>query len=211
MPRRRRWTVLRHQGQQGNVLIIGFGRVGQIASQGPLARGAQLTIIDNDPDVIRVAEPYGFKVYYGDGARTDVLHAAGADQAQVVLVCVNDKEATTRIVDNLRREFPNATVVTRAADREHAVELVKLDARYVVRETFESAMLMSRQAVLALGAGEDEANAINEEVRDRDSQRFQLETTGGAFAGRALVLGNIAHIDPPDHTRTPAAVPGNTH
>ena len=200
---------------QGNVLIIGFGRVGQIASQGPLARGAQLSIIDIDPDVIRAAEPYGFKVYYGDGARTDVLHAAGAHGAQVVLVCVDNKQAVTRIVESLRREFPQVTVVTRASDREHAVELVKLDASHVVRETFESALVMGEKAVLALGASEAEASDLTRVVRCRDNERFAIETAGGNFAGRALLLGNIEYIAPPQHAQhaehapaPPPATPG---
>ena len=186
---------------QGNVLIIGFGRVGQIASQGPLARGAQLSIIDSDPDAIRAAEPYGFKVYYGDGARADVLHAAGAHHARAILVCVDKKDAATRIVENIQREFPNAVVITRAFDRQHALELIKLDAQHVVRETFESAVLMGQHAVLALGATDDEAWAITERVRRRDTERFEREDVSGVFAGRALLLGNIEHIDPPDHSR----------
>ncbi|QEZ46757.1 monovalent cation:proton antiporter-2 (CPA2) family protein [Cupriavidus oxalaticus] len=190
---------------QGNVLIIGFGRVGQIATQGPLAKGAQLSIIDNDPDVIRAAEPYGFKVYYGDGARADVLHAAGAHRARAIVVCVNDKDAATRIVENARRECPQVKLIVRAFDREHALELVRSDADHVVRETFESALQMGRQAVLALGATEDEADALTEQVRSRDAERFALETAGAAFAGRALVLGNIEYIEPPRHDKKPAA------
>ncbi len=173
------------QDLQGNALIIGFGRVGQIASQGPLARGAELSIIDNDPDVVRNAARYGFKVYFGDGAR-------------VILVCVDDQAAATRIVENARRECPHTRLVMRAFDREHALALVRLDADYVVRETFEAALLMGRHAVLALGATDQEA-----EVRGRDTERFALETAGGTFAGRALLLGNIERIDPPRHDRKP--------
>ncbi|MGB3068021.1 MAG: monovalent cation:proton antiporter-2 (CPA2) family protein [Ottowia sp.] len=190
---------------QGNVLIIGFGRVGQIASQGPLAKGATISIIDNDPDVIRNAALYGFKVYFGDGARADVLHAAGAEHVGVILVCVNDKAAATRIVENARHECPQAKLVVRAFDREHALELVQADADYVVRETFESALQMGRQAVLALGATDEEAKELESQVRSRDTERFALETAGGTFAGRALLLGNIDRIDPPRHDTKPEA------
>ncbi|WP_423454072.1 monovalent cation:proton antiporter-2 (CPA2) family protein [Ottowia sp. VDI28] len=190
---------------QGNVLIIGFGRVGQIASQGPLAKGATISIIDNDPDVIRNAALYGFKVYFGDGARADVLHAAGAEHVGVILVCVNDKAAATRIVENARHECPQAKLVVRAFDREHALELVQADADYVVRETFESALQMGRQAVLALGATDEEAKELESQVRSRDTERFALETAGGTFAGRALLLGNIERIDPPRHDTKPEA------
>ncbi|MFT3779156.1 MAG: monovalent cation:proton antiporter-2 (CPA2) family protein [Ottowia sp.] len=191
---------------RGDVLVIGFGRVGQIASQAPLARGARLSIIDNDTDMIRGAEPYGFKVYYGDGARADVLHAAGAHQAQAILVCVDDKAAATRIVENVRRECPHSRLVVRAFDRQHALALVKLGADTVVRETFESALHMGRAAALALGATEDEASELAEQVRARDAERFALETSGGDFAGRALVLGNIDYIEPPRRD-PPAATP----
>ena len=178
-------------------LIIGFGRVGQIASQGLLARGENIAIIDNDPDVIRNAEPYGFKVYYGDGARAEILHAAGAQYARVILVCVDNKAAATRIVEHAKTECPQARVLVRAADREHALELVKADADWVIRETFESALLMSREAVIALGADETQADEEMAELRRRDAERFVLETNGGIFAGRALVLGNIDYVPPP--------------
>ncbi|WP_293781153.1 monovalent cation:proton antiporter-2 (CPA2) family protein [uncultured Oxalicibacterium sp.] len=190
---------------QATVLIIGFGRVGQIASQGPLAKGAKLSIIDSDPDVIRAAEPYGFKVFYGDGARADILHAAGARQASVILVCIDDKNAVTRIVETAHHECPNTKLVVRAFDREHALALVKHDANFVVRETFESSLQMAKQAVILLGSEEQEAEELIAEVRNRDAERFALETTGGLFAGRALVLGNIEYIPPPRHDEGKAA------
>jgi glutathione-regulated potassium-efflux system ancillary protein KefC len=183
---------------QGNVLIIGFGRVGQIACQAPLAQGAKLSIIEIDPEVIRAVEPYGFKAYYGDGARHEILHAAGAHNARTIIVCVNDKKAATRIVESTRNYCPQVKLLVRAFDREHALELVKHDADYIVRETFESALLLGRQAVLTLGASEHEADAVTEAVRMRDAERFALETAGGLFAGRALVLGNIERIEPPN-------------
>lgn len=175
-----------------NVLIIGFGRVGQIASQGVLARGASLTIIDHDTQVIRDTAEYGFKVYYGDGSRPEVLHAAGAHEACAVLVCVDDKAAATRIAENARHVCPQAQVIIRAYDREHAVELAKAGADVYVRETFESAMVLGRQAVLATGASAEEADEVMDRVRRRDAERFELEVAGGLFAGRALVLGNVA-------------------
>lgn len=187
------------QDLQGTVLVIGFGRVGQIASQGPLAKGVQLSIIDNDPDTIRAAALYGFKVYFGDGARPDILRAAGAKQARAIIVCVDDKAAATRIVENVRRECPQVQLIVRAFDREHALELVQHEADVVVRETFESAMVMGRQTLKALDIEDEEADTLMAQVRGRDAERFALETAGGMFAGRALVLGNIEHIPPPKH------------
>lgn len=184
---------------QCNVLIIGFGRVGQIACQAPLAQGAKISIIDINPEVIRAVTPYGFKVYYGDGARHEILHAAGAHHARAIIICVDDKKAATRIVESTRHYCPQVKLVVRAFDREHALELIRHDVDYIVRETFESALLLGRQAVLTLGASENEDDAVIDEVRKRDAERFTLETSGGLFAGRALVLGNIERIDPPNH------------
>ncbi len=191
--------------RQASVLVIGFGRVGQIASQGVVARGASLTVIDNDTEVIRVAQAYlGFKVYYGDGARADVLHAAGAHSASAILVCVDDKAAATRIAETAKLECPHARVLVRAFDREHALELVKTGgADFVVRETFESAMLLGREAVLATGATVDEADAVMADLRRLDAERFDLEVAGDAFAGRALLLARLRN-DENDHADTPS-------
>jgi monovalent cation:proton antiporter-2 (CPA2) family protein len=177
-----------------SVLIIGFGRMGQIASQGVLARGASITIIDNDTQVIRDAQAYGFKVYYGDGSRPDVLHAAGAHRACAVLVCIDDRAAATHIAEIAKEVCPQARVLVRAFDREHALALAKAGADFSVRETFESALLLGREAVLATGAGVDEADEVMAEVRRRDGVRFDLELAGGMFAGRALVLRNQADL-----------------
>ncbi|WP_225783513.1 monovalent cation:proton antiporter-2 (CPA2) family protein [Xenophilus sp. Marseille-Q4582] len=177
-------------GLCGKVLVIGFGRFGQVASQGVLARGASISIIDNSTQMIRDADAFGFTVYYGDGTRPEVLHAAGAATARAILVCIDDKAAATRIAEVVKAEFPQAQLLVRAWDREHAHELLKAGVDFQMRETFESAMLMSRQAVMAVGATETEADEVIEAVRRRDAERFYLETAGGLFAGRSLILSN---------------------
>lgn len=189
--------------QNASVLVIGFGRFGQIASQGVIARGASITIIDNNVQMIRDAELYGFKVYYGDGCRADVLHAAGAHTAQAILVCLDNKEAATRIAEVAREEFPQAQLLVRAFDREHVLELRKADVSYLVRETFESAMAMGRQALLTMGAAEEEADEVMEHLRRRDAERMDMEAAGGLFAGRQLVLGNLKK-KPPEHEEVQA-------
>lgn len=185
----------------GNALVIGFGRFGQIVSQALLANGTRISIIDNDTDTIRAAERYGFKVYFGDGAREDILHAAGAKDAQVIAVCIDDKQAATRIVEMARRTCPNTRLLVRAFDREHALELMHEEADWLIRETFESALQMGREAVRSVSASEARADEAIDELRRRDAERFTLEVVGGSFAGRALVLGNIDYIEPPKHDR----------
>ncbi|MDP2228081.1 MAG: NAD-binding protein, partial [Moraxellaceae bacterium] len=180
------------QQQAGSVLIIGFGRFGQIASQSVLARGCSVTIIDTDTQRIRDAADFGFKVYYGDGTRLDVLHAAGAAQARAVLVCVESREGALRTTALLKETFPLTRVLVRAYDREHAQALVKAGADYQIRETFESAMLFGQETLKALGVDADEAEQISADVRRRDHERFVLESCGGIYAGTALILGNKA-------------------
>ena len=174
----------------GSVLIIGFGRFGQLVSQGPLARGADITIIDADPETVRDASRYGFKVYYGDGTRPEVLHAAGAHQARVVVSAIDDRPAATRIAEIVKAEFPQARLLVRAFDREHARDLVKADADVVVREVFESSLLLGGEALKALGASDEEAGEIMDDIRRRDAERFALEVAGDRFAGRSLVYFN---------------------
>ncbi|WP_209019502.1 NAD-binding protein, partial [Xanthomonas citri] len=101
-------------GQTGSVLIIGFGRFGQVASQSLLARDVDVTIIDNDIEMIQSAEEFGFKIYYGDGTRLDVLHASGAHSARAIAVCVDNQEAANRIVELATREFPHAKLLVRS-------------------------------------------------------------------------------------------------
>jgi glutathione-regulated potassium-efflux system protein KefB len=189
-------------GQSGSVLIIGFGRFGQVMSQALLARDVDVTIIDTDIDMIRSAADFGFKVYYGDGRRLDVLHASGADRARVIAVCVDDRAAASQIAELGRAHFPQAQVLVRAFDREHALELVKLDVAYHVRETFESAVRFGQAALQALGVDEEEALEISGQIRRLDAERFDLEIAAGGDvrAGRSLLIGNTAPATPTPFT-----------
>ena len=175
---------------KGNVLLIGFGRFGQVVSQPMLARGFDVTIIETNAEDIRNAADFGFKVHYGDGTRMDVLRAAGAAGACAILVCVNDKAAASRIVELVQAEFPQASLLVRAYDREHAFALARAGVDFHIREVFESAIAFGAAALRELEVPEDEAAQIIADVRRRDAERFTLELAGGIFAGRALIYGN---------------------
>ncbi len=177
-------------GLRGNVLLIGFGRVGQIVSQPLIARGHSISAIDNDTEMIQAAASFGFKVWYGDGARLDILHAAGAGNADLVVVATDKAAVTTRIVEMLKHEFPLVPVMARAFDRGHALELMAKGVDYQMRESFESALAMGREAVLRLGAGDEEAEELLEAVRARDRERLAVQSVEGIYAGRDLLLGN---------------------
>ncbi|KGJ23201.1 monovalent cation:proton antiporter-2 (CPA2) family protein [Paracoccus sanguinis] len=176
--------VERAHNLQGQALVIGFGRFGQIALQMLLARGAPASIIDTDPDRIREAERWGFKVYFGDGRRLDVLHHSGAEDAEVIMVCVDDPKVATRIVELVRHEFPQAKLLVRAYDRSHAVELIHAGVDYQIRETVESAYLMGAQGLRALGCSEAVVSETLQDIRSRDNERLGQQVQNGAMAGR---------------------------
>lgn len=180
---------------EGSILMIGFGRFGQIVSQPLLARGYTLSLVDKDADFVRDAANFGFKVYYGDGSRSEILHAAGAGSARAVLICVDDKEAAVRIAEIVKHEFPLVPVLARAYDRGHALDLLKAGVDYQIRETYESALDFSQKALTAVGEETDLAERLVEEFRDVDKERFALEVVGGIYAGRSLVRGNAQPAD----------------
>jgi glutathione-regulated potassium-efflux system protein KefB len=198
-------------GLAERILLIGFGRFGQIVAQPLVAMRHRIAIIDNDPEMIQVAGRFGVKVYYGDGTRLDILRAAGAGVAEVILVCVDDRAAATRIVELVRAEFPLAKVFARAYDRPHAFELLKAGAHYQLREMFESALAFGAETIRALGAADEEVEDVLVRVRDFDRRRFEAQLLGGMMAGRDLLISNANEqareqglLPPPEQTGNPA-------
>lgn len=184
-------------GLSGSVLIIGFGRFGQVMSQLLLARNVEVTIIDSNVDMIRSASKFGFKIYFGDGSRLDVLRASGAHTAKAIAVCVDQKSVANRIVQLLKSEFPQAKILVRAYDRVHGRELVRAGVDFQIRETFESAILFGERALAEVGVSEEEVAEISREIRRRDKERFEVEVAGGGVeASRKLMHGNIQRPDP---------------
>ncbi len=177
------------EGLEGDVLMIGFGRFGQVVSQALLARGVEVSIIDADVAMIRVAQEFGFTVYYGDGTRLDVLRASGAGKARQIAVCVEKRATANRIVELVRSEFPQAKLLVRAFDREHARLLVGAGVDYQIRETFESALQAGGAALRLLDVSDTEIADILTTIRERDAERFALEVAGGGYeAGLGMLL-----------------------
>lgn len=186
---------------RGRVLFIGFGRFAQVASQGLLARGVEMSLIETDVEMIQVAATFGFKIYYGDGTRLDVLHASGAANAEAVLICVERPEVTDRIVALLKSEFPHVKVFARAFDRGHSMRLVQAGVDYQIRELFESSLTFSAAVLRELGFSDIEIAETIEDVRDRDAERFEMQLAGGIEAGRGLMRGNMQTPKPTPFTR----------
>ncbi len=179
----------------GTVLMIGFGRFGQIVSQPVLARGYTLSIIDKDAEFIRGIGDFGFKVFYGDGSRPEILHAAGAATAKAILICIDDKESAIKIAEIVKEEYPMVPLLARAYDRGHAIDLLKAGVDYQIRETYESALNFGGEVLTVLGEEQELAAQIVEEFRETDRERFALEQIGGIYAGRSLIKGNARPAD----------------
>lgn len=167
-----------------------------MVSQPLLARDVDVSIIDYDVEMIQAAGNFGFKVYYGDGARLDVLRASGAGQAETILVCVDKPDVADRIVELVKAEFPLTKLFVRAFDRGHSMRLVQAGVEYQLRETFESALVFGHQVLIDLGFSQDEASETIEDVRRRDEERFTLQLAGGLTAGRGLMRGNAVTPQP---------------
>ncbi len=172
---------------RGSVLVIGWGRFGQIVSQCLLAEGIDVTAIDRDPEMIRQAGRFGFKVYYGDGTRLEVLRAAGAIKARLIAVCVDNRDAASRIVDLIRMEFPGSELYVRAYDRRHSLQLIAKGVSFELRETYELALAFGRKTLEALGLDPERALAVEEFVRRRDLDRLALQQAEGISAGLDLL------------------------
>lgn len=190
-------------GLEGSVLVIGFGRFGQIASQPLLLRGIDVSIIDNDVEMIQAASDFGFKVYFGDGTRLDILHAAGVGRVEAVMICVDKPEAALRIAELIKGEYPLLPVLARAFDRGSAISLINTGVDYQIRETVESAFQFGAQSLRTMGLDDEEVDEIMQEVRVRDAARLDLQVSGGIYAGNDLLRGNVP-------TPTPLATPRRT-
>ncbi len=175
------------EGAGADVLMIGFSRFGQIAAQILLAGGREVTVIDHSTDRVRQAASFGFRIYFGDGTRKDVLRAAGIERAKIVAICTQGKAATDRIVDLVQSEYPNATLFVRSYDRVHTLSLRGRGVQHDVRETFESALVFGRETLEELGVEPDDALAIGDDIRRRDLARLELQAVEGLAAGRHML------------------------
>lgn len=174
-------------GAGSPVLMVGFSRLGQVASQALLASGIDVTIIDSDPEHIRNASKFGFKIYFGDGTRPEVLRMAGIGKSSLVAVCTAKPEITTRVVEMVQSEWPDKPLYVRTYDRGHTLDMMKREVDYQIRETFESALTFSKNMLTGLGRSDSEADEIVASVRKRDQERLMMQLSDGIQAGRHML------------------------
>ncbi|MFA1626657.1 monovalent cation:proton antiporter-2 (CPA2) family protein [Rhizobium mongolense] len=184
------------EGAGADVLMVGFSRFGQIAAQILLAGGRDVTVIDFSADRIRQASSFGFRIYFGDGTRKDVLRSAGIDKAKIVVVCTQKREITDKVVDLVQAEYPHAKLFVRSYDRVHSIALRNRNVDYELRETLESGLLFGRRTLEALGVDDQDALEIGEDIRKRDEERLVLQVTGGLQAGRDMLFSQPVRPEP---------------
>ena len=137
------------------VIIAGFGRMGQIVGRLLRLQGIPFTALDNDPDQVQVLRRFGTVVYFGDPTRLELLRAAGADEAKVLVIAVDDTEETLRLAEIAKRHFPHLKVMSRARNRRHVHLLMDRGLTRIVRETFHSSLKLSAMVLTELGVPED--------------------------------------------------------
>jgi glutathione-regulated potassium-efflux system protein KefB len=188
-----------------SAIVVGYGRFGQTVAQMLQAKGIGVTIIDKKPSQIELSEEFGTKVYYGDGLRIDLLRTAGAETARLIAFC-NDNEGGELSRDALEAvldAFPQASVMVRAFDRRHLIELRGLDLVLAERELFESAVVMGKAALRASGVDQREIERVEREYRMRDCDRLERQgETGDIRAGWETSFGEDRPL--PDEQPTPA-------
>lgn len=133
------------------VILAGYGRFGQIIGRFLTGHGVPLTVLEKDPEQIELLRKFGFKGYFGDASRLDLLKNAGADRAKLLIIAIDDAETTLDIVKLVKQTFPQLKIYARARNRRHAYELNKEGVDYYKRETFDSSLQMAKDIMIALG------------------------------------------------------------
>jgi glutathione-regulated potassium-efflux system ancillary protein KefC len=151
--------------QDNPVIIAGFGRFGQIIGRLLLANRIRATVLDHDPDQIDLLRKYGYKVFYGDATRIDLLHAAGAAKARLLVVAIDDVADSLELVDAARQHFPQLTILARARNVSHYYDLLDRGVTILERETFEAALQLGGRVLQELGFDEERAGRLVQTFR----------------------------------------------
>lgn len=156
--------------ENSNIIIAGHGRVGGLVSRILRSAGYTPTVIDFSAKQLDMLSKFGIRAYYGDATRPDMLHSAGIDQAKMLVVAIDDKEAITELVKYVTLTHPNVHVVARAIDRNHVYDLWFAGCRDIIRETYDSSLRMGRSGLEALGASRDQAERVCRAFHESDRE-----------------------------------------
>jgi voltage-gated potassium channel Kch len=177
------------------VIIAGFGRFGNVVGRLLRANGVKTTILDLDPDQISILRRFGLKVFYGDAARLDLLHAAGADRAKLLVLAIDDPERATEMAMHIRHEYPQLTILARAHSVEHTYDLMRVGVEHIYRETLDSALSLGVDALTQLGFRSYQALRAARIFRDHEERgmRQSFEMSDEAYISH--VRDHISELD----------------
>jgi len=179
--------------EQGNIIIAGSGRFGQVINRLLLSSGYRTVVLDVSAEATLRSSRFGVKTFFGDAARPDLLHAAGLEDAQMLVVAIDDPERAEVIVKYARKERPDIHIVVRAYDRMEVFSLYQAGANDIIRETFDSAVRAGRSALEGLHVHPFEAEKIVSAYVDSDKKAmFELAKI---YDPDALPYENQAYID----------------
>ena len=156
--------------EPSKVIVAGLGRVGQVLARLLNGSGFQPTILDDDPDHVEQSRRFGFRVFYGDATRLDLLEAAGAASADFLVIALDEPGATTRLAQIAIKHFPNLRVIARARDMRHMFELRDIGVEVIERETFESSLELGRAALSAITGDAERAKRTVKAFARHDSE-----------------------------------------
>ncbi|TCS44063.1 monovalent cation:proton antiporter-2 (CPA2) family protein [Reinekea marinisedimentorum] len=163
----------------GHILICGYGRYGQVIGRMLHGLGHSTTLLDSDPNQIELVRKFGFKVFFGDATRLDLLEAAGIGNARAVILTMDDQQLVTHLTGLIRKNWPSIVILARARNRQHAVDLYKAGANDISRETFSSALELGSSALNFLGMSKHNAWRAAQKFRHYDEKllaaQFEME------------------------------------
>ncbi|HEX7761748.1 MAG TPA: monovalent cation:proton antiporter-2 (CPA2) family protein [Caulobacteraceae bacterium] len=186
--------------QDAPVIIAGLGRVGQIVARVLRMQGIAFTALEKDSEQVEQVRRFGNKVFFGDPSRTEVLRAAGADKARLLILATSDVKESVEIIGTAQRHFPNLKIVARARDRYHAHQLMDLGVINITRETYHSSLRMAEEALKAMGHPPDRAKRevglfrdyderlLREQRAIRDDEKAMIQSTRNAADELASLL-----------------------
>ncbi len=163
-----------HEPQNSSVIIAGFGRYGQIVGRLLYANGVSATVLDHDAEAIEALRKFGWRVYYGDATRLDLLRIAGADTAKLLVLAIDDMNDSVEIAKMARENFPQLTIVARARNVQHFYELREQGVQLIERETLDSALMSARSALELLGWEPHQARTLALRFRRHNVRQLEL-------------------------------------
>jgi glutathione-regulated potassium-efflux system ancillary protein KefC len=187
--------------QEAQIIIAGFGRYGQIVARVLLAQGIPATILDHSVEMLEVAHTFGYRVFFGDATRMDLLRIAGAGKARVLVIAVDSPEQSLKIASRARKHFPQLEIVARARDMAHWYQLRDLGVRHAEREVFESSLVSARTVLELAGHSPDQALRTTTRFREHNLEliermyphhRDQAQLIAVAKQGRQQLVEQMA-------------------